>query len=972
MIDSDTFELLWEETVPEVKGKAFFFRHRRNGAQVLSIENDDENKVFGITFRTPPADGTGAPHILEHAVLCGSRKYPVKEPFVELLKGSLKTFLNAMTYPDKTCYPVASQNLRDLRNLTDVYLDAVFYPLITPQTLQQEGWHYKIDRGDGTLRIVGVVYNEMKGSYASPDRLLAQYSQESLFPDVPYGLDSGGHPSQIPQLTYEAFRLFHQRYYHPSNARIFFYGDDRTQERLSVLEEYLKGFDRIDPCSEIPLQPRFSNPVRLVRTYDPGQGMTGERNAMVTVNWLLPETLDPQVYFTVAVLAHILIGTPASPLRKALIDSGLGEDLAGVGLENELRQMYFSTGLKGTSEQDATKVEELILETLATLSREGISPKTVEASLNTVEFRLRENNTGSYPRGLALMLRALSTWLYEGDPLAPLLFEAPFATIKRHAAEGGYFESCIRQWLIENSHRTTVTLRPEPGLSAREEAAEKEKLGRILASLGPERVRQIDEEARRLREIQETPDPPEALASIPTLHLSDLPRENRKTPCEIENLAGSTVLFHDLFTSGILYLDLGMDLHVLEADLLPYIPLFGRALLEMGTEQEDFVSLLQRIGRTTGGIHSMTFLTPICGKPLAAARVFLRGKAMADRARDLLDILTDLLVSARLDNRERFRQMVLEEKASLEAQVIPAGHGFVGARLGARFHEAGWAAEQTGGISYLFFLRRLAEEVEQDWPTVLDHLERIRQLLVTREGLLCNVTADLEDWKRFRPSLKALLENLPARPATQCRWEPNSRDISEGLAVPSQVNFVGKAANLYALGYRYHGSALAVTRYLRTTWLWEKVRVQGGAYGGFCNFDRRSGVISFLSYRDPHLLATLRIFDDTARFLRENESGEQNLVRSIIGAIGELDAHELPDARGFNSMARYLAGDSDEERQKIREELLSSQSSHFRAFSEFLEALRDEGKVVVMGSREALAEAQEAGGVGQLEILQVL
>lgn len=972
MNSSEAFELLWEETVPEVKGKAFFFRHRRNGAQVLSIENDDENKVFGITFRTPPADGTGAPHILEHAVLCGSRKYPVKEPFVELLKGSLKTFLNAMTYPDKTCYPVASQNLRDLRNLTDVYLDAVFYPLITPQTLQQEGWHYEVDGPEGSLRIVGVVYNEMKGSYSSPDRLLAQYSQESLFPVVPYGLDSGGHPSQIPHLTYEAFRLFHRRYYHPSNGRVFFYGDDRTQERLCLLDEYLKDFDPLDPASEIPLQPRFSEPVRLVRAYDPGQAATSSRTAMVTVNWLLPETLDPNLYFAATVLAHILIGTPASPLRKALIDSGLGEDLAGVGLENELRQMYLSTGLKGTSEQDATKIEELILETLESLSREGISPKTVEASLNTVEFRLRENNTGSYPRGLALMLRALSTWLYDGDPLAPLRFEAPFSAMKKRAAEGGYFEAFIREWFLENPHRTTLTLRPEPGLFAREEAAEKERLSRIRAGFDADRLRQIQEEARRLREMQEAPDPPEALASIPTLKLSDLPRENRKTPCETEDLAGSTVLFHEIFTSGIVYLDLGMDLHVLDADLLPYIPLFGRALLEMGTDKEDFVSLLQRIGRTTGGIHPTTFVTPICGKPQAAARLFLRGKAMADRAGDLLEILRDLLLSVRLDDQERFRQMVLEEKAGLEANVVPAGHGFVGVRLGARFHEAGWVAEQTGGISYLFFLRRLAEDVDRDWPKVLEALDRIRRTLVAREGLLCNVTADLADWKRFRPGLQALLEDLPSRPAPPSRWEAKAKDISEGLAVPSQVNFVGKAANLYSLGYLYHGSALAITRYLRTTWLWEKIRVQGGAYGGFCSFERRSGVFSFLSYRDPNLLATLRIFDDAGRFLTENEPGEQNLVRSIIGAIGELDAHELPDAKGFSSMARYLAGDSDEERQRMREELLSSQSGDFRAFGGFLDALRNQGKVVLMGSREVLEEAGEAQGVGPLEILQVL
>jgi len=972
MANLDSFELIREETIPEVRGRAFLFRHARTLAEVLSIENEDENKVFGITFRTPPGDSTGVAHILEHAVLCGSRKYPVKEPFVELLKGSLKTFLNAMTYPDKTCYPVASQNLQDFRNLIDVYLDAVFYPRVTPQTFQQEGWHYEVEGPDKSLRIVGIVYNEMKGSYSSPDHLLAQYSQESLFPDITYGLDSGGHPRHIPDLAYGQFKRFHETYYHPSNARIFFYGDDRTEDRLRLLDGYLKTFGRMDIDSKIPLQPRFDRPRTLVRSYDPGQEAASRGKTMVTLNWLLPETLDPEILFATSVLSHVLIGTPGSPLRKALIDSGLGEDLAGVALENELRQMYFSTGLKGLADAAADKVEPLILDTLKHLVQEGIDPRTVEASMNTIEFRLRENNTGSFPRGLALMLRSLTTWLYGGDPLAPIRFEAPLAALKERVSAGGCFESLILRHLCENPHRTTLVLKPVPGLDARQEAEEKARLVQVRGVMGEEGLRGVVEDANLLKRMQEAPDPAEALAAIPTLKLSDLPVRNKVVPILVQQGAGAQVLFHDLFTNGIVYLDLGLDLHLLPQDLLSYVPLFGRALVEMGTEQEDFVKLSQRIGHKTGGIWPTTLSSAVCGSRSAAAWLVLRGKAMIEQADDFLEILRDVLLKVRLDNRDRFRQMVLDEKAGAEAQLVPAGHGVVGTRLGARFHEAGWVAEQMGGVSYLFFLRQLAGDVDSNWPKVRGALEKVRQDLLNRSALVCNVTTDQRIWQAFEPRLSALLGQLPAGPARVQPWSRKADSRFEGLTIPSQVNFVGKGANLYRLGYTFHGSAIVISRYLRTTWLWDRIRVQGGAYGGFCSFDRRSGTLSFLSYRDPNLLGTLANFDGACRFLRQAELSEQELTRSIIGAIGELDAYELPDAKGFSSMVRHLTGDTEEARQRMREEVLSTQASDFRAFAGVLEQFNASGQVVVMGSRESIEAALESEGRDWLEILQVL
>src|SRR5271167_2434309 len=479
------FELLREQTLTELNSTAQFYRHAKTGAELLSLINDDENKVFGITFRTPPRDSTGVAHILEHAVLCGSRKYPIKEPFVELMKGSLNTFLNAMTFPDKTCYPVASQNLRDFYNLIDVYLDAVFYPRLTPNSFQQEGWHYELDAVDGPLVYKGVVFNEMKGSYSSPDHLLNEFSQRSLFPDTVYGLDSGGDPRHIPDLTYAEFKAFHQRYYHPSNARLFFYGDDDPDQRLHLLDSWLRAFDSIAVDSTVTLQKRFSAPQRLTRTFIAGAGDSGaDGKAMATVNWMTGQIPDAETDLGVGILEHILIGTPASPLRKALVDSGLGEDIAGRGLDDQLLQLMLSVGLKGIDPGDAERVETLVLETLRALAEKGIDRMTVEASLNTIEFHLRENNFGSFPRGIAAMLRSLKTWLYDRDPLAPLAFEAPLRSLKTRIAGGEpYFENLIAHNLLDNPHRTTLTLRPDPDHAEREAAAECKRLDAARAAM---------------------------------------------------------------------------------------------------------------------------------------------------------------------------------------------------------------------------------------------------------------------------------------------------------------------------------------------------------------------------------------------------------------------------------------------------------------------------------------------------------
>jgi presequence protease len=957
---SDTinaFELVKETEIEEYKTMARLFRHQRTGAELLSLENDDTNKVFGVAFRTPPHDSTGLPHILEHSVLGGSRKFPLKDPFMELIKGSLKTFLNAMTYSDKTIYPVASQNLQDFYNLVDVYLDSVFFPLINRSTFEQEGWHYELEKPGDPLSIKGVVFNEMKGYYSSPDMRLGELSQHSLFPDNLYSNDPGGDPEVMPELTYEQFKAYHADYYHPSNARIFFYGDDDPQQRLSILDAYLSQFEQKQVDTHIPAQPRFAEPRRVTYPYDAG----GERESgktFVTLNWLLAGPGDPELTLGLSILAHILIGTPASPLRKTLIESGLGEDLTGRGLDSDLPEMVFSTGLKGVDQKDTQKVEQLILSTLQDLAQEGIDPDTVAASMNTVEFRLRENNTGSYPRGLVLMLRALSAWLYSYDPLAPLAFEAPLAGVKSRLEAGErYFEDLLGEYFIRNPHRTTVVLEPDPEYSTRLAARERERLEAVQRSLGDSDRQEIIANAQELRRLQEQADPPEAKAFLPVLKRDDLDPEVKRIPLEVVPLDGSQVLYHDLFTNGILYLNAGFNLEALPQELLPYVPLFSRALLEMGTEAEDFVRLSQRIGRSTGGISPSIFTSSQEGGNKTLAWLFLTGKSTLPQSADLLSILTDILTGVRLDNRERFRQMVLEVKAEHESGLIPAGHAYVNRRLRAAFNLADYASEQMNGLSQLFFLRRLAEQVEHDWPSVLSALEDLRTRLITPRNLLLNVTLDAESWSQFQPQLIGFLKSLPDLPAQKSQWVAPELPSHEGLVIPAQVNYVGKGVNLYEHGYRMDGSILVISPYLRSTYIYEKVRVKGGAYGGFSLFDRYSGVFSFLSYRDPNLLETLSAYDGAGQFLREIDLSEDELTKALIGAIGEMDAYQLPDAQGYTSMLRYLLGVTDEERQQLRDQVLSTTQSDFHSLGQVLEQALGSAHIAVLGHQAAISSA---------------
>uniref|UniRef100_A0A1J3IA74 Presequence protease 1, chloroplastic/mitochondrial n=1 Tax=Noccaea caerulescens TaxID=107243 RepID=A0A1J3IA74_NOCCA len=963
------FEKVSEEFISECKSKAILFKHKKTGCEVMSVSNEDENKVFGIVLRTPPKDSTGIPHILEHSVLCGSRKYPLKEPFVELLKGSLHTFLNAFTYPDRTCYPVASTNTKDFYNLVDVYLDAVFFPKCVDDvhTFQQEGWHYELNDPSEDISYKGVVFNEMKGVYSQPDNILGRIAQQALSPENTYGVDSGGDPKDIPKLTFEEFKEFHRKFYHPSNARIWFYGDDDPLHRLRVLSEYLDMFEASPSRDSSKIEPQklFSEPIRVVEKYPAGRDGDLKKKNMLCVNWLLSEKpLDLETQLALGFLDHLMLGTPASPLRKILLESGLGEALVSSGMSDELLQPQFSVGMKGVSEDNVQKVEELIMNTLKKLAEEGFDNDAVEASMNTIEFSLRENNTGSFPRGLSLMLQSVAKWIYGMDPFEPLKYTEPLKALKTRIAEEGskaVFSPLIEQFILNNSHRVTIEMQPDPEKASQEEVEEKNILEKVKASMTEEDLAELARATEELRLKQETPDPPEALRCVPSLSLSDIPKEPTYVPTEVGDINGVKVLRHDLFTNDIIYAEVVFDMGSLKHELLPLVPLFCQSLLEMGTKDLTFVQLNQLIGRKTGGISVYPLTSSVRGKTEPCSKIIVRGKSMAGRADDLFNLMNCLLQEVQFTDQQRFKQFVSQSIARMENRLRGSGHGIAAARMDAMLNIAGWMSEQMGGLSYLEFLHTLEKRVDEDWEGISSSLEEIRRSLLSKNGCIVNMTADGKSLTNVEKTVEKFLDLLPENPSSGLvTWDSRLPLRNEAIVIPTQVNYVGKAGNIYSTGYELDGSAYVISKHISNTWLWDRVRVSGGAYGGFCDFDSHSGVFSFLSYRDPNLLKTLDIYDGTGDFLRGLDVDQETLTKAIIGTIGDVDSYQLPDAKGYSSLLRHLLGVTDEERQRKREEILTTSLKDFKDFAGAIDVVRDKGVAVAVASAEDIDAANIA------------
>lgn len=961
------FILLEEKEMREVGGSARLWKHEKCGAEVLSISNKDENKCFGANFFTPPANSTGVAHILEHSVLCGSERFPVKEPFVELLKGSLQTFLNAFTFPDKTCYPVASANLKDFYNLIDVYLDAVFHPLLSKDTFKQEGWHIEAADMDGPWTFKGVVYNEMKGVYSSPESILAEQSQQAVFPDNLYSLDSGGKPEMIPSLTWLAFKDFHQRYYQPGNTRFFFWGDDPEDKRLELLLPYLEGAGPVGPLPQVNLQAPYSEPRYVDVLYAASKD---DSRAFFTVNWLLGERGDVALALKMEMLEHILEGLPGSPLRRALIESGLGEDTVGGGLETDLRQMYYSTGLKGIAPGQVPQGEELIFNTLKKMVKDGISKQAIDAAVNSVEFAYRENNSGRFPRGLSAMIQALSTWLYGGDPLAPLAWEQPLQELRKAIDAGEkIFEEAIQSNFLDNKSRVRVTLLADPKLAELRQKRETVTLEEIQGSASPATREQIAVETENLLKAQLSPDKAEDLAKIPALGLEDLPRKSTTIPFDLKKIP-ETFITHDLPTNGILYASLLLPIKRVPARLVPLMSLFCRSFMDWGTAKEDYSQLGMKVASRLGSLSVNTILGNRCDNGEAFCYLSVSGKVVRNNMEDLFQLMGEILLEPQNNHDvilERLGQMIPEDRARLEASLQMGGHAAAALRVGAHFTGTEAWGEKAGGISQLRFLRELEKKLKNDPDTVISAFTELRDLTLSNSGAIFDCAGDADILAKAQNLAVPLLKSLPFTPKLDLgepvsTWPPMT-DLAreEVFLTQGQVNYVAKGANLYKLGYKYSGTVNVIMRWLRMGRLWEEVRVAGGAYGAFCSFSRFNGNYVCASYRDPNVDRTLSVYDGLAPYLRNFNPDKAQLVQAIVGAIGEVDSYLLPDAKAAKALMQWLCGLTEDMRQKSREEIFATSAADFHTFAEVLAAANEQSAICVIGGAKARQAAQEHG-----------
>lgn len=953
------FSLLQDSSVPELNGTASLYEHEKSGARLLHLGNDDDNKVFSVFFRTPPEDSTGVAHILEHSVLCGSKKFPCKEPFVELMKGSLNTFLNAFTFSDKTGYPVASRNEKDFFNLMDVYLDAVFHPNIyeRPEIFLQEGWHYSLPGKDAALRYNGVVYNEMKGAFSSPEQILYRRIEQSLFPDTPYGVESGGDPDDIPALSYEQFLDFHKTYYHPANSYIFLYGNGDIKRQLAFLNDsYLDTFSRLAIDSAIPLQAPFSKLQHLTDSYPVGEDEELTEKAFFAMNFATVEVTDAETVLGLTILNRILLQTAASPLKKALIDAGIGKDVTG-HFDTDIRQPVLSIIAKHADSSQETEFVNCIKKTLGKEIENGLSEKLVDASINNIEFQLREADYHSFPKGLVYAIQCMSTWLYDGDPLAPLRYEQHISAIKAKA-KNGYFEKLIRTMLLDNPHASLVTLLPEQGLNSKKETNLKEKLATLKAQFSPQDLDTLEIKTKNLGEYQQAADTPQDLATIPLLELSDINAKAERLPLD-EKDGAVTTLFHPIFTHDISYVDLYFDTASVPEKLIPYLALLDQVMGRMNTSRYDYISLSNELNIHLGDISfSAHCFSEYKNRDVYHPKFIVSAKALTTKTDKMTGLIEEVILHSDFSDRRRLQEIVREIRSHLEMQIMQSGHIYARRRIASYLTARGYFQEQLSGIAFYLFIKDLDENFSEKAGTIIEALGQTAELVFHRRNALVSITAAQNDLKKIDTSISGIINNCPD--STQAQVEQNMMQEvkNEGFIIPGQVQYVAKGTNLGTEGLLYDNRLLLLQTILGTDYLWNNVRVMGGAYGAAAKF-LHDGTVYFSSYRDPNLADTLKIYNAVPHFVRSFAPDEREMRKYIIGTIGRLDAPLTPSMKGESATEDFISHIGQDDIQQERDDILSATPEDLTFFADPLEDAMSKGICCTIGSEAKIRENEE-------------
>ncbi|MEG1292730.1 MAG: insulinase family protein [Clostridium sp.] len=966
--DLKAYRILEEKEVKELKSQGTILEHIKSGARIFLLSNEDDNKVFCVGFRTPPKDSTGVPHILEHSVLCGSEKFPMKDPFVELVKGSLNTFLNAMTYPDKTVYPVASCNEKDFQNLMNVYLDAVLHPNIynEEKIFMQEGWHYEMESKDGPVTLNGVVYNEMKGAFSAPESVLDRYTRNVLFPDNCYHNESGGVPDAIPTLTYDDFLDFHRKYYHPSNSYIYLYGDMNMAEKLDWLDqEYLSHYDKQPADSVISMQRPFEQPVEKEIYYPITEDEPEEQATYLSVNTVVGDDLDPLLYVAFQILEYTLIDAPGAPLKQELLNAGIGQDIMG-GYENGILQPYFSVIAKDADREQKGEFLAVVKGTLRKLADQGIDHKSLMAGINYYEFRYREADYGSSPKGLMYGLQCMDSWLYEGDPLMHLEYQSTFDFLKK-AVEEGYFETLIKTYLLDNPFEAVITVSPKRNLTAEEDEKLRTKLAAYKAGLSNAEIEELVQKTRELKEYQDSPSPKEDLEKIPLLTRADIEPEAEKLYLDVKQVDGTTVLHHNIFTSGIGYIKVMFGTDRIPTEDLPYAGLLKSVLGYVDTKKHTYSDLASEIYLNTGGVSFSVTSFPDIANPDRFTGMFVGSARVLYEKLDFgFSIIGEILSESILDDEKRLGEIVGEMKSRAQMQLNAGSHSAAVARATSYFSATAAYNDSTGGIGYYEFLEKLAKNYETEKTGLIAKLKEITAKIFTADNMTISFTADDEGFNLFPGAMAKLKKVLPQTggekyPFIHRTVSQNNGNRNEGFTTSSQVNYVARCGTFFGSGYEYTGALKILKVILGYDYLWLNIRVKGGAYG-VMNGTGRTGEGYFVSYRDPNVEETNKIFEGVPDYLEHFDADERDMTKYVIGTISDLDTPLLPQYQGSKAVSAYFSGVTDEMLAEERRQILGADREDIRKLAGVIREILKTGSLCVIGNAEQIKEHKEMFG----------
>ena len=957
--DLAEYEILDEHRVEDVQSDGFILRHKKSGARIAILSNNDDNKVFYIGFRTPPEDETGVPHIIEHTTLCGSKKFPVKDPFIELAKGSLNTFLNAMTYPDKTVYPIASCNDQDFKNLMDVYLDAVFNPNITKyeEIFKQEGWHYELTGKDDELKINGVVYNEMKGAYSSPDEVLSSQIYRSLFPDNTYSKDSGGNPEYIPKLTYEAYLDFYHKYYHPSNSYIYLYGDMDVVERLEWLDkEYLSLYDYKKVNSEINKQPAFDEIKNVEAQYSITMDDSQENKTYLSYNRVVGDSLDEMLYQAFDVLDYALVSSPGAPVKQALIDAGIGDDVYG-SYDAGILQPVFSFVAKNANASQADEFESIIENTLKEVVKTGINKEALLAGINSSEFKFREADFGQFPKGLLFGLNCLDSWLFDDmKPFIHLECLGTFAKLRK-AVDTDYFEKLIQEYLLDNTHGSSVTVKPKRGLGNEREEALAKELSDYKASLSDEEIKKLIEDTEHLKKYQEEPSSDEDLRKLPMLTRADM-KKNAMPFSNIEDeLSDVKVVRHDIESNGIDYISFLFDAGDFAQSELGYLGFFTNALGLVSTEKYSYTDLANATNIYTGGISTGTASHPdIKDRNNFVFKLEVKLKVLEKNLDKALELMEQMLLSSDFTDTKRLSELVAQIKARLQANLSSSGHLVAAMRSMSSFSRYALYQDELKGIAFYRSICHIEKELSESPKSVSDKLAAIAKKLFARNRMLISFTGNNEAYGNAKPSLEKVIAGFDKMSAVGNQAEVHFNTAKEAFIDASQIQYVAKTGDFICEGYEYTGALRLLRIILSYDYLWINVRVKGGAYGCMNTF-LRSGESYFVSYRDPNLSDTLDVYDRIPEYIKSFSPDERDMTKYIIGTFSALDTPMNPEAKGSRSLSAYLEGITYEQIQKERNEILNAQPKDIRRLADLVEAVLKKDSICVIGNENMIKES---------------